>query len=142
MKCVWYSLSPSFKLSNCRHFHLAKLFKTTPSPSNEIFLPDRFLTIMGEREGRNEIVCGVMKSVVTLLIKVVHISTNSSQSPPIWEEIMTWLTQPRSQYNIRICLRISESELLFSLQHVLNQRTTTYFNVFTIIYEWMMRKGF
>ena len=43
------------------------------------------------REGEMKL-CGVMKSVVTLLIKVVHISTNSSQSPPIWEEIMTWLS--------------------------------------------------
>ena len=76
--------------SNCQiadTFHSEKLFKTTPSPSNEILLPDRFLTIM--REGKSEIMSGVMKSVVTLLIKVVHISTNSSQSPPIWEEIMT-----------------------------------------------------
>ena len=88
------------------------------------------------REGENEIVwCNEKKSVVTLLIKVVHISTNSSQSPPIWEEIMTWLTQPRSQYNIRICLRISESELLFSLQHVLNQRPK---NTWTSS-QWYMR---
>ena len=88
MGLIFTQLSPSFKLSNCRHFHSEKLFKTTLSPSNEILLPDRFLTIMGEGIWN----CGVMKSVVTLLIKVVHISTNSSQSPPIWEEIMTWLS--------------------------------------------------
>ena len=49
MCLIFTQLSPSFKLSNCRHFHSEKLFKTTLSPSNEILLPDRFLTIMGER---------------------------------------------------------------------------------------------
>ena len=79
------------------------------------------------REGEMKL-CGVMKSVVTLLIKVVHISTNSSQSPPIWEEIMTWLSPSLN-------LRISESELLFSLQHVLTQRPK---NIWTSS-QWYMR---
>ena len=72
--------------SNCQ---IADIFtrKNCSKPLHLHQMKFRFLTIMGERVKMK--LCGVMKSVVTLLIKVVHISTNSSQSPPIWEEIMT-----------------------------------------------------
>ena len=104
VKCVWYSLN-LVPHSDCQ---IADIF-TRKNCSKPLYLHQmKFfcLTDFWQLWERGEIwncECGVMKSVVTLLIKVVHISTNSSQSPPIWEEIMTWLTQSRpwSQYNIR-----------------------------------------